>query len=173
MEFLKIVGLAVAASVLYGVLQDQVMVRVCLEYVTVGHTPVFATDNPALLALGQGVRATWWWGLMFGVPLALCARWGARPKLTAGRLVLPVGFQLAAVAVSSLAAGAAGYVAASSGAIVLIEDLAARVPREQHVLYLASRWADVAAGVSGAITGILVCWQAWVRRGRLDREQGG
>jgi hypothetical protein len=173
MDHAKIVLLAVLAAVCYGVLQDQVTARVCVEYFTLGHPPVFSTDDPTLLALGWGVIATWWVGVLLGVPLALCARFGPRPKLTAGQLLVPIGIQLASVGVFALAAGIAGYYAAKAGAVVLIGELAERVPRERHVVFIADLWAHVAAYASGALTGIVVCWQAWVKRGRLARAQRG
>jgi hypothetical protein len=173
MDYSKIVLLAVLAAVCYGVLQDQVTTRVCVEYFTLGHPPVFPTDDPTLLALGWGVIATWWVGLLVGIPLACCARLGPRPPLTAGRLVVPIGIQLASVAAFALAAGFAGYFAARSGAVVLIGELAERVPRERHVLFIANLWAHVAAYVSGGLTGLVVCRAAWVKRGRLARAGNG
>ncbi|MBN1395803.1 MAG: hypothetical protein JW959_12345, partial [Pirellulales bacterium] len=72
MEPLKILLLCVDAAIVYGVLHDQVTARVCVEYFTVGHPPVFATDSPTLLAFGRGFIATWWVGLILGV-LAIAA----------------------------------------------------------------------------------------------------
>ena len=48
---------------------------------TIGHPPVFATDDPTLLGLGWGVIASWWVGLLLGIPLALVARAGGRSKV--------------------------------------------------------------------------------------------
>jgi hypothetical protein len=46
METCKIVFLSVAAAILYGILQDQVTARICVEYFTIGHLPVFpATES--------------------------------------------------------------------------------------------------------------------------------
>ena len=53
-ETVKIVLLCIAAAVVYGILHDQVTARVCVEYFTIGHPPVFNTDSPTLLALGWG-----------------------------------------------------------------------------------------------------------------------
>lgn len=62
MEFLKIVALCISASVLYGIVHDQITARICVEYFTVFHPPVFATTSPTLLGFGWGVIATWWAG---------------------------------------------------------------------------------------------------------------
>jgi len=78
MEFAKIVLLSIAAAICYGILHDQVTARICVEYFTVFHPPVFPTDDPTLLALGWGVIATWWLGAFLGVVLAISARTGRR-----------------------------------------------------------------------------------------------
>jgi hypothetical protein len=76
-ENLKIILLCVAAAIAYGVAHDQITARVCLEYFTVFHPPVFATQSPTALAFGWGVIATWWVGLFLGLLLALAARAGS------------------------------------------------------------------------------------------------
>jgi hypothetical protein len=58
-ESLKIILLCIVAAIVYGILHDQVTARVCVEYFTIGHPPIFHTDDPTLLALGWGVIATW------------------------------------------------------------------------------------------------------------------
>jgi len=60
MQFTRIVLTCVVASVLYGILHDQVTAHICVEYFSVFHSPVFPTESPTLLALGWGVIATWW-----------------------------------------------------------------------------------------------------------------
>jgi hypothetical protein len=90
MQFFFIVVLCVLAAVTYGILHDQVTARVCVEYFTIGHPPIFGTDDPTLLALGWGVLATWWVGVMLGVPLAVVARLGKRPKRSAVSMVRPL-----------------------------------------------------------------------------------
>jgi hypothetical protein len=64
------------------ILHDQITARVCVEYFTVFHPPVFNTQSPTLLACGWGVIATWWVGLFLGLFLAVAARIGPRPKLS-------------------------------------------------------------------------------------------
>ncbi len=80
MKAVAIVLLCIAMAILYGIVHDQVTARVCVEYFTIGHPPVFDTDDTTLLALGWGVIATWWVGLGLGIPLAIAARAGSMPK---------------------------------------------------------------------------------------------
>jgi len=70
MQFLKIVGLGVLAAIGYGIVHDQVTVRVCLEYFTIFHPRLISSTSPTLLALAWGVAATWWVGLPLGLGLA-------------------------------------------------------------------------------------------------------
>ena len=61
-ETLKIILLCVAAAILYGIIHDQFTARICVEYFTIFHPPVFPTQSPTLLGIGWGIIATWWMG---------------------------------------------------------------------------------------------------------------
>src|SRR5215213_7445568 len=108
MRSVVIVAFCVAAAVAYGILHDQVTARVCLEYFTIGHPPVFPTESPTLLGIGWGVIATWWVGLLLGVPLAVSARAGGRPKRDARSLVRPILGLMVVMGVCATLAGIAG-----------------------------------------------------------------
>ena len=43
MKFWGIVLLCVASAAVYGIVHDQVTARICVEYFTIGHAPVFDT----------------------------------------------------------------------------------------------------------------------------------
>lgn len=73
MQFLLIVILCIGSAVCYGIAHDQITARVCVEYFTIGHPPVFDTNSPTLPGLGWGVLATWWVGAISGIPLAVAA----------------------------------------------------------------------------------------------------
>src|SRR5450432_1986345 len=60
MEALKIAITCVIAAVLYGIVHDQITARICIEYFTVFHPPIFHTQSPTLLGIGWGIVATWW-----------------------------------------------------------------------------------------------------------------
>src|SRR6201984_1184489 len=114
-EDLKIVLLYVAAAIAYGVAHDQITARGCLEYFTVFHPPVFATQSLTALAFGWGVIATWWGGLFLGLLLALAAREGSRPKQTPSEQPRPIAKLLALMACCALCAGLVGFVLVSRG----------------------------------------------------------
>ena len=166
MQFAAIVILCVVASVAYGVVHDQITARICVEYFTIGHPPVFDTNDPTLLGLGWGVIATWWVGLILGVLLGVASRAGALPKFTAARLVRPLAVMLLVVAGLAGAAGVAGHVAATRRGVWLLEPMASRVPADRHVAFLTDLWAHLASYAGGFLGGIVLCVYVIVRRAR-------
>ncbi|MFN3649463.1 MAG: hypothetical protein ACK47B_07750 [Armatimonadota bacterium] len=165
MEAVKIILLSILAAILYGIAQDQVTARVCVEYFTVGHRDVFGTDSPTLLAFGWGVLATWWAGLLMGLPLAVAARVGPYPKRTVGELIPTVGRLLLGIGAAAAVCGVLGYFAARAGLLQLNPWLASEIPAERHALFLADGSAHSAAYAAGFLGGAVVCLRTW--RGRL------
>lgn len=166
MEVLKIILLCIVAAVVYGIVHDQVTARVCVEYFTMGHPRLIASESPTDLGLLWGVIATWWAGAMIGVPLAASARAGSRPKLPLRQLTLPVGILMLAMALLATAAGFTGYLAASRGWVWLVGPMADEVPREAHVRFLACLWTHLASYAGGFLGGAVLCAWAWRARRR-------
>src|SRR3954451_6894939 len=137
MQSIAIMLMCVRAAVAYGIAHDQVTARVCVEYFTVGHPPVFGTDDPTLLGIGWGIFATGGVGVLPGIPLAVVARAGSRPRPSVGSLVRPVGWLLLAMAACALVAGITGWLLARSGAVFLVGPIAHKLPAERHVPFLA------------------------------------
>jgi hypothetical protein len=164
MAFVRIVLLNVLAAVIYGMIHDQITARVCVEYFTIGHPPVFPTENPTLLGIGWGIVATWWVGLLLGVPLAISAQLGSRPKRSAGSLIAPLVRLLIVTATCAVLAGLLGYALARSRVIFLVGPLAGAVPTDRHDLFLADLWAHSASYLIGALGGIVLMIQVWRSR---------
>ena len=59
MEAIKIAVMCIAAAIVYGIIHDQITARICVEYFTVFHPPIFHTQSPTLLGIGWGIVATW------------------------------------------------------------------------------------------------------------------
>ena len=104
----RILLLCIGAAVLYGIVHDQITARVCLEYFTVAHPHLVDTRSTTVLALCWGVAATWWVGVLLGIPLAITCRAGSPPRVSAGELVRPVGILLIGMAGCALACGLGG-----------------------------------------------------------------
>jgi hypothetical protein len=104
-----ILNIALAAAILYGVLHDNVTARLCVEYFTIGHPRVIASESPTALALVWGVLATWWFGAFLGLLLAIAARAGRRAKWGPRDVLRPVGVLLVGVGMASFVGGCIGY----------------------------------------------------------------
>ena len=166
MQFFTIILLCVDAAILYGILHDQVTARICIEYFTIGHPPMFGTDNPTVLAIAWGILATWWVGFLLGVPLALAARVGSRPKRDAKTFIRPIAVLLTVIAGCALAAGIIGRLLAGAGVAYLLGPLATRVPLEKHVAFITDLWAHDASYLVGFIGGMVIIVQTWRLRKR-------
>jgi hypothetical protein len=172
-QSLGIILMCIVAAICYGIAHDQVTARVCVEYFTVGHPPVFGTDDPTLLGIGWGIIATWWVGLLLGVPLAIVARAGSRPKRSVLSLFRPLVWLLAVMAVCALVAGITGWLLASNGAVFLVGPIARELPTERHVPFLADLWAHSASYFVGLVGGIVVMVLVWRSRGQAARAGAG
>ncbi len=165
MQSILIILLCIGSAICYGIVHDQITARICVEYFTIGHPPVFGTDSPTLLGLGWGVIATWWVGLILGVPLALTARLGERPKRTAAWLVRPIAMLLLVMACCAMLAGLIGYILARNRVVFLLGPLAAAIPSEKHVPFLVDLWAHNASYLAGFVGGIVLAVFTWKSRG--------
>lgn len=163
-QFVAIVAMCIVAAVVYGIVHDQITARVCLEYFTIGHPPVFHTDDPTLLGIGWGIIATWWVGAILGTALAIAALLGTRPKRTPRSLVKPLLILMAISAICALIAALIGWTLARSGMVVLQGELAAAIPAEKHVAFITDLSAHLASYTIGFVGGIILIVQVWRSR---------
>ena len=171
MESFKIAVTCVLAAVLYGIVHDQITARLCVEYFTIFHPPIFHTQSPTWLGIGWGILATWRVGALFSVPLIVTARVGPRPALRAFELIPSIAFLLAFMAVSAVLFGVAGYVLARTG--VLATDVLTFSPsRTIRYRFMAVWWAHSASYASAFIGGAVLCVMTYRRRFRGYRVVG-
>jgi hypothetical protein len=158
METLKIVLVSIAAAVTYGIVHDQITARICVEYFTIGHPPLFTfeTHDPTMLGLGWGVVATWWVGVLLGVPAAAVARVGSWPKRDARWLLRPIAVLMAVSASGAFLAGMAGSWLASRRIVFLVGPMAEAVPPERHVPFLIDAFAHSASYGFGFLGGLIL-----------------
>ncbi len=160
----KIVGLATAGAVAYGIAHEQVTVRVCPEYFTQGfHREMVrgtalecaCSDacHPTLLACVWGTIASWWMGPLLGIPLALVSRLGNQHQISAQQLALPALGVLACTGLCSLLAGLGGYRKAKKDMRPYYQKLsncgAEHLSPEKHAAYIADAYAHEAAYGAG------------------------
>ena len=170
MQSAAIILLCVLAAIGYGIVHDQVTARVCVEYFTIGHPPIFPTDDPTLLGLGWGIIATWWVGLILGLGLACAAKFGSKPGRTVRSLIRPIATLLIALGTSATVFGFLGYLLAESGSVWLVEPLASRVPPEKQSAFIADLWAHSASYAIGGIGGLVVMIRVWRSRAQFIRH---
>jgi hypothetical protein len=163
MEALKIAITCVLAAILYGIVHDQFTARICIEYFTIFHPPIFHTQSPTLLGIGWGIVATWWVGVFFAVPMILAARAGSHPALRASELLLPIESLLAFMAASAVLFGVTGYVLAWKG--VLDTDwLTFSDSPAMRYRFMADWWAHSASYGAAFVGGVVLCVVTYRRR---------
>jgi hypothetical protein len=158
-KYLAIVGMSILAAVCYGIVHDQITARICVEYFTVGHPNIFGTNNPTLLGLGWGIVATWWVGLIVGIPLASAAQDGELPKRSVKSLVRPICILLGIMACGAALAGVIGFFAAKAHLVHLVEPLASAVPADRHILFLTASWIHLGSYSIGFVGGFVLVRQ--------------
>jgi len=170
-EPLRIVALCIGAAVGYGIVHDMITARISIEYFTIGHPRLFVTDDPTPHALAWGVLATWWVGLILGIPLTLAARRGRRPKLAARDLLRPIGVLLVVMALCALLGAAIGLFGAERHWFVLFGALAQSVPAEKQVAFMTAGGAHSASYLVGFAGGVVLIIKTWRRRATLPMER--
>ena len=169
MKSIGIIALTVASCVIYGVLHDQITARICIEYFTIGHPPIFPTQDPTLIGLGWGVIATWWVGFILGISLAIVSRVGASPKITASQLFRPILFIMSVSAAFSIATGIVGFVAARNGWVYLVGAIANQVPADKQTAFITDLWAHSGSYFAGFVGGAILILRTWrLRRGQIQ-----
>lgn len=157
MESIKIILISVLAAIVYGIAHDQITARICIEYFTVAHPPIFATSSPTLVGLGWGIIATWWVGLILGIAAAVAAQFGSRPKISAARLIRPIGLLMAVTAVSALIAGVAAWLTATAFGPSLLEQIAFDAAPERPVAFRVDLWSHLTSYAVGFLGGVALC----------------
>lgn len=163
-NFIAIILLSVAAAVGYGILHDQITVRVCLEYFTIGHPNLFGPQTPTMLAILWGTVASWWMGLFLGIILALSATIGSKPPQSASSLVRPLLVLLAIMAILAYCSGKIGFDQANAGEISLPSGLYSEIPKNKHSLFIADLFAHRASYAVGLFGGLMLAIATWSKR---------
>lgn len=163
-DSLKIVLLALAAAIAYGVVLDQIAIRVCLEYFTIAHAPIFDSGSATLIALGWGLRSTWWAGLAAGVLFAFAAHAGSPQKVTWLGFVRPVAVLLFVMAVAATLAGFVGHWMVSTGRIPSLQVWGLMLPAEKQPAFMADVFAEAISYLVGGMGSIIIALATvWTR----------
>lgn len=163
MEAFKIFVTCIAAAILYGIIHDQFTARICVEYFTIFHPPIFPTQSPTLLGIGWGIIATWWVGAFFSIPMILAARAGSRRVLRAADIKRPIGWLLIFMAACAVVFGSAGYLLARRG-VINSDWLSFTDSPVVRARFMADWWAHSASYASAFLGGTVVCILTYRKR---------
>lgn len=166
MNKLKVILLSTLAAMGYGVLHDQITARICLEYFTVAHPPLFHTDSPTLIAICWGVAATAAIGLAWGTVLALVSQSPGPPPVPFGRLVREILALLAVMGAAATLAGCLGFYSSSHGMISFPAALAGAIPADRYDGFMAVWFAHMASYLVGFTGAAVLIYRVWKERGR-------
>ena len=132
-------------------------------------SPGRSVERPNNSWIRLGVIATWWVGVLLGIPLATVSRIGSRPKRTVRSLTRPIAVLLGGNAILAVVAGFAGYIAASNGWVRLVGPIADKVPHEKHIPFLVDLWAHNGSYLGAFVGGIILMNRVWRSRGESSR----
>lgn len=168
MQAFAIIAFCVLGAIVYGVIHNQVTARICIEYFTIAHPPIFPTTSATLLAVGWGIVATWWVGLILGIGLAVAARAGSGPTRDWRTLLTPVAILVVPMAGCAAIAGAIGWLTAEAGLIDFSQFF--RIPAERNSAFAAAAFAHNISYASGFVGGLVVVWRVWQARAVASHE---
>ena len=166
MNKLRLISICTLAAMAYGILHDQITARICLEYFTIAHPPLFHTTSTTRLAVYWGAAATAGIGLVFGALLALVSQSAGSPPSPAGQLIPRIGRLLAAMGISAWVAGCAGFYLSQRALIPFPTALAEVIPAPRHDRFIAVWFAHLASYLVGFTGSALLIGRVWKERGK-------
>lgn len=163
---IKIILITTLWFILYGILNDQITIRICAEYFTVFHRRIVASDNITVIAIAWGIAATWWFGLSVGVILALVSRFFTANKIDNIRHLMRLGGWLSLfVFCFSLVAGFIGYFLAVND-LILVSYWFRGIPQSSEARFLAVLFWHNALYLDAGISAVVLVAAIWRRRDR-------
>jgi hypothetical protein len=162
----QVILLCTATACIYGVLHDQITIRVSPEYFTLAHPRLFPTSDPTLLAFCWGIAGSWWIGAAFGLVLALILKGATFPRVPTLRIARRLLGLFAISAAAALFAGWVGYEVFSHSFLVPPDAVREADPSMDRNRFMAAWFAHLASYVLGGAGGILLLLRFWRECGR-------
>jgi hypothetical protein len=159
-DFVGIVLMATLCAVVYGVLQDQLSIRISPAYFLKAHTKILETEDLTLVGLAWGVTATWWVGLALGFAVATFATYGPRAAYCPGRALRGMMRIMAGTGIATLAVGLIAYMMNWTSSVAFrFVDLPEEVRR-----FSAVQAAHNASYLAAPTLAVLLIRQVWTSR---------
>jgi hypothetical protein len=161
---IKIIAFCTAGAVGYGVLNDQITSRICLEYFTIAHRKIEGLSDPSAIALYWGVVATWWVGTFLGTAVALAANIGRRPAYPFRSLLRPGLILLVVMFVCALISGIIGYALMTLHLVAPPGEMRYLIEQTKQPAFMADTFAHGASYIVGLIGGLILIGKTWHSR---------
>lgn len=162
----RILLLTILVTLAYGIVHDQITVRLCVEYFTVAHPPLFATIPEALLGLGWAVAAAGPVGFLIGSLLASVATSPGLPPVSGRRLASRLGGLFGLTACAAAGMGALGWLLARASLVRVSQEWSAAIAPERHAAFTAVWFAHIASYAVGLGGAAVLLHRIWRERGR-------
>ena len=143
--------LSTVAAIAYGIVHDQITARLCVEYFTIAHPPLFHSTSPTLLGICWGIAATVGVGALLGVVLALVSQSEGLPPVAILHVFTSILGLLAVMAISALLAGGVGFELSRRSIVCIPAALADRIPPSQHHRFMAVWFVHGASYLVGLV----------------------
>ena len=171
MQWLQLFSIGLLTTVTYGVINNQVTARICIEFFDLFPLRI-ANDSPTAIATAYGIWSTWWLGVFFGGLMATVGRVGRLPKIAPATIARPVGLVLSGVATTAAVFGVAGYFLYSSTPWnTLPQDIRAAIPPDKVWAFFVVNSAHSGAYVSGVAGALILCY--WMHSERVAAATAG
>lgn len=167
MEIAKLVLLCIVSLCAYGGVSGSVSAALCPEAFTLGRPPSF--EHWPALALGAA------WGALdllmpatfAGIALGLAANFGPQPALKTSFFQRVIPGLLGVMALASLVAGIAGFVATRNGIHGISGPLKATLAVEKHPMLAAVWWSSLGGLLALFASAIILATWTWRKRAHI------
>ena len=138
MRFFIIAFICTLVLVSYGLVHNQVTIRLSPEYFTLAHPPILSTSSVTLLALAWGILTSVLAGIPFGFLVASASCHGRRlPPIGLSFLRRRLAYLWIGMAIGATLSALGGFFLAQAGVLTLPPDLADLIEPRRHARFLA------------------------------------
>ena len=162
----KVVLVTMLAAIGYGIVHDQITARLCVEYFTVAHPPLFHTSSPTILGFCWGIFATIGIGAVLGTLLAAVSQSEESAGYPISSLVRAIFILLGAMAYAAALAGFVGFELSRKSIIAIPQSFRDMIPAGHWDWFMAVWFAHCASYFVGMVGGALLVLRIWKERGR-------
>lgn len=166
MKKAQVVIFSLLAAWVYGIVHDQITVRLAIEYFSVAHPPIFRTTNPTLLGFCWAIAATSGIGIALGSILALVSQSDGAAPVPLSEIRRSLLRLIGMMACASLLAGAVGFYLSRLQMISIASKFDDLIPIHKHDRFVAVWFMHLASYIAGFGGGALLCYRVWKERGR-------